>query len=698
MFDRRMKFLLLMLFSALSFFAIRIIYIQTTQCSHWRKIAEAKPRIPFRPIPANRGRILAQDRNSSTGKVALVENEPCFELAVFYPVMSPDKWWQRKQMRRIKRKMRQERGDTQKKISQAEILFSFQQQRAKFWEDLSRFTDIELSELLDRRDRIVEMIHRRVSHIRSKLSDVDYPLVEQRMYHTIVPGLSENESLSLRDKLSRSQWAIVRPSVKRVYRYPSLLSHIIGRTVLFPGSVPKSFDIIDEESLPGELQGLTGLEKRYDSLLRGHRGWVELSDEPRIRIKPEDGSDITLTIDVPLQEFVQKLLSKQVENLPYATGAAAVVMDLDGNNLLSVVSVPGYNLSDFSENYAALSEDGLNLPLFDRALMGKYPPGSIVKPAVGAWGITCGKISENTTFICRGYLSENTKRFRCWRPPPGHGELSLVDAIHQSCDVYFYHLGELISAQSLTHLYQSIGFGRSVHFDLPNTRGFVPTQKWFISRHGRGMSIGDARNLAIGQGDLLISPLQSVLMVSSLLTNKYQAPRLVVGSSVPKPVVVGFSQHAINLAKRGMEQTVNNPRGTAYKYVYTPKIHLAGKTGSAQSPPRRLWKVKYYDKKTQKHLTKVAQNLRFFLKRHHLERSEVEAHRFSYPVLSKEDQRDAYGRRRGLSHAWFVGYAPANNPKVVASVMVEYGISGGSAAGVVFKDIMLKCSELGYLD
>ena len=697
MFDRRMKILLLILFAIFSLLAARIVYIQSTQCSHWRKIAEAKPRIPFRPIPANRGRILVNRPGSKSETIALVENEPCFELAVYYPMMNPDKWWQEKQIRNIRRKMLRQKGSRKGKISQEQVLFAFQQQRTKFWKDLSRFTGISLAKLLDRRDKIVETIQRRVRHIRSKLRDVDYPLLEQRMYHPIVSELSEDESIALRDKLAGSQWAIVRPSVKRVYRYPDLLCHIIGRTVRFPGSVPKSFDIIEDDALPGELQGLTGLEKRYDSVLRGHRGWVEVSGEPQIKIQPEDGRDITLTIDISLQKFVQNRLSGQVKQLKYATGAAAVVMSLDGNKLLAISSVPGYNLNDFSKDYSSLREDYLHLPLFDRALMGRYSPGSIVKPLVGAWGITTAKISADTTFICRGYLSANTKRFRCWMPPPGHGALSLVGAIQKSCDVYFYHLGELISAPSLIKLYKRVGFGRSVPFDLPNTRGFVPNQKWFLSRHGRGMSIGDARNLAIGQGDLLISPLQSVLMVSSLLTDKYQPPRIVLGSQIPEPISMGFSQYAINLAKEGMDQTVNNPHGTAHKYVYTPRIHLAGKTGSAQAPARRLWNVKYYDKTTGKYLTKIVGNLRSFLKRKHLEKGEVKANRFSYPVLSREDQRDAYGRRRGLAHGWFVGYAPAENPKIVAAVMVEYGISGGYSAGVLFRDIMLKCQELGYL-
>ena len=146
------------------------------------------------------------------------------------------------------------------------------QARRKFWQDLSRICNMDPEELLNRRDRIVEVIQKRVRHIRSRLIDADFPIVEQRMYHPVISDLDEHQALELRSQLDDSPWVIIRPSIQRVYRHPDLLCHIIGRTYRIPGSVPKTFEVIDEDYLPGELQGLTGLERSFDPCLRGKRG------------------------------------------------------------------------------------------------------------------------------------------------------------------------------------------------------------------------------------------------------------------------------------------------------------------------------------------------------------------------------------------------------------------------------------------
>ncbi len=695
MFTHRLKILLAIFIALIALLICRLYWIGVVEHQHWSAIANAKPKIPFRPIPANRGRILARG-GGSRGTVELVANEPCFEVAVFYPMMSPDKWWQRRQMRLIRRQLRHKLGKNAK-ITQTQLAYILQQKRLQFWKKLSEICGVDLNELLDRRDKIVEIVQKRIRHIRKLTPQADYPILEQRMYHPVIWDIDEQRALELRSKLEDNPFVTVRPAIKRVYRYPLLLSHIIGRTVRIPGSVPKTFDIRDEEYLPGELQGLTGIEKACDSILRGRRGWVELGENPQIKIPAQDGRDVTLTIDIELQQFVQSVLAKQVKSLPYATGGAVVVIDIHNNSVLAIASYPYYNLATFRKDYAKLRTDFFHLPLFDRALKGRYPPGSIVKPLVAAWALTLGKITPQTTFLCRGYLSENLKRFRCWYPPPGHGYMSMVTGIYNSCDVYFYHLGELIGTDKLTELYRRVGFGKRVIFPISNSAGLVPSQQWFIRRWGRGMSIGDARNLAIGQGDLLITPLQAAIMLKSLLTNKYQPPKLFTDEKLPPAVSVGLSPNAIRLAKEGMDKTVNLVGATAYKYAHCDKGRLAGKTGSAQAPPRRIWQIIYTDENTGKKIREYAYSLKRFLKKHNLQKSEIKYTLLKFPTLKEDDRIDAYGRRRHLAHGWFVGYAPSNNPRIVSAVFIEYGISGGHSAGPVFKQIMLKCKELGYI-
>ncbi len=696
MFTRRLKIILLCVAVLDSVLVLRLYWIGIVEHEHWLGIAESKPKIPFRPIPAKRGRILAYG-GGSKGHVELVSNEPCFELTVFYPMMCPDKWWLKREMMLKRRELIKKLGKNAK-ITQEQIAYMIQQERQKFWQNLSRVCDVSLTELLDRRDRIVEIIQRRIAYIRRKMPEADYPIIEQRMYHPVVWDIDEQKAIELRNKLEDDNRVMIRPAIKRVYRYPELLCHIIGRTVRIPGSVPKTFEILDKEYLPGELQGLSGIEKSCDEILRGRRGWVELGENPRIKVPAEDGRDIILTVDVELQEFVERLLSRQVKSLPYATGGAAVVVDLQNNSILALASYPSYNLSRFQKDYPVLRNDYLRLPLFDRALQGRYPPGSIVKPLVAAWALTLGKITPHTSFLCKGYLSEKMKRFRCWYPPPGHGYMSMISGIYNSCDVYFYHLGELIGVDELSRLYRRVGFGKKVYFPVSNSAGLVPTQKWFVRRWGRGMSVGDARNLAIGQGDLLVTPVQAAIMLKALLTNEYRAPKLFVGERLPEAVEVGLSKKAIELAKEGMDKTVNLKGATAYRYVHCDEIRLAGKTGSAQAPSRRIYKISYVDKKSGKSMLEYSHSLKYFLKRHKLRKRDVSYRVLKFPVLKEEDRMDAYGRRRTLAHGWFVGYGSSYRPRIVASVFIEYGISGGYSAGPVFKQIMLKCKELGYLN
>jgi penicillin-binding protein 2 len=706
MFNHRMKLLLLgfTLFGTLLVF--RLVKVQVGQYEQYAQIASSAPAVPMKPIPSTRGRILARGPGGD-GTVELVANEPCFELAVYYPVMDPDKWWLSDQFKTVRKKIRKERNTPKLKIPEEELMPVLTRQIEQFWENLGILTETPLDQLQATRARTTKIIHSWIDNVHKDRDSIAYPILEQRMYYPVVSNLDENEAVELRAQLGNSTWAIVRPSTRRLYRRGDTLCHLLGRTSRIPGSMPKTTKIVEKEYLPGELEGISGLEAVCDETLKGRRGWVEVDSNPKIIAEPEDGQDIVLTIDVDLQEYVQHRLKQQIDDIAkerqwrYAIGGAAVVIDVRKWELLALASVPTFDPSKYLEEFRQLSDDHVNLPLFNRALYGRYAPGSIVKPIIGAWAISDGKVTPFQTFLCRGYLSENLKRFKCWLPS-GHSYVDLIHAIKGSCDIYFYHIGELLTAEGVADFYKKIGFGEPVPFGIDNAAGRVPTQEWFISHHGRGMSVGDARNLAIGQGDLEVTPLQAAIMMSAVATGRYQPPRFMVGEPLPKGHSIGISSYALNLARNGMDKTLNDPDGTGHKYGFSDELTIAaaGKTGSAQAPARSIeWQVSYQDPVTSQPVTQITDNLSKFIHNAPVPEKDLEWKTIrSIPEMKAEDKRDPNtGRSLGLAHAWFAGYAPANRPKVVVVTFIEYGMAGGSGAGPVFRDIMLKCQDLGYI-
>jgi penicillin-binding protein 2 len=695
-----MKLLLLffVLFGLLLVF--RLVKIQVGQYEQYAQIAKAAPATPMKPIPATRGRILSRGPGGD-GTVELVANEPCFELAVYYPVMDPDKWWISDQFKTLRKKIRKAQNDPKLKIPDDELNPVLTGQINQFWENLSVLTDTPLSELQATRERTTQIIRSWINNVHKDRETADYPILEQRMYYPVVSDFDEDEAITLREQLGNSSWAIVRPSTRRLYRRGDTLCHLLGRTTRTPGTQPKTFKIIDKDYLPGELEGISGMEAVCDETLKGHRGWVEVDEDRKIVTEPQDGKDVVLTIDVALQEYIQHRLAKQVKSLPYATGGAAVVIDVRNWELLAMASVPTFEPADYIAQFKKNSQDQIQLPLFNRVLRGQYAPGSIVKPIIGAWAISEGKVTPFQTYHCSGYLDENLKRFKCWLPS-GHGDVDLIHAIKGSCDIYFYHIGQLLTAEGVAEFYKKIGFGQSVPFGIDNEEGRVPTQEWFIAHHGRGMSIGDARNLAIGQGDLEITPLQAAVMMSAVATGRYQPPRFIVGEPLPPGHSIGISSYALGLARSGMDKVINDTDGTGHKYGFADEltVQAAGKTGSAQAPARSIeWEVSYQDPVTSQPVSQTVDDLNKFLRSAPVPRKDIEWKTTrSVPEMKEEDKRDPNtGRSLGLAHGWFAGYAPLQRPKIVVVVFIEYGMAGGSGAGPVFRDILLKCQDLGYI-
>jgi penicillin-binding protein 2 len=388
----------------------------------------------------------------------------------------------------------------------------------------------------------------------------------------------------------------------------------------------------------GSLVGKWGLEKQYEPFLRGDDGvqYVEVSAlgreigplPDRDPVEAKSGSDLLLTIDIALQRVAEEVLSDTI------TGAM-VAIDPASGEILAMVSRPAFDPNLFTtvvpeSTWRRLNEDP-GRPLLNRAVQGTYPPGSILKLVTAGAGLEYGIVSQHTRFApCRGAFKYGERWFGCWRPE-GHGSLDLVGAMAQSCDVYFYQLGLKLGLDRWSKFAGACGLGVPVGLDLSNeAEGLIPSREFYDHRYGKGKwSTGVLLNLSIGQGEILVTPLQMACFMAALGNGgTIYRPHLVkeirsVGGKVivQHPQVVGHLPVSANTLKtilRSVREVVRHPLGTG-KMAAVDGVAVAGKTGTAQNP-------------------------------------------------------------HGEDHAWFGGFAPADDPRIAVVVLVEYGGHGGTTA------------------
>ena len=402
--------------------------------------------------------------------------------------------------------------------------------------------------------------------------------------------------------------------------------------------------------LRGDLIGKMGIERQYESRLRGEAGkrFVEVNAMGRKAellgdkrpILPKRGTDLTLTIDVNLQRAAEDAFQ------PGARGAV-VAIDPRNGEVLALASKPNYNPNEFStgisqERWALLSEGG-NYPLFNRAIQAAYPPGSTLKPFVALGALDAGAIEPGTTFreTCDGAFQFGSRSFRCWNPD-GHGTLALRDAVARSCDVYFYQLGIRVGLERLSAFMKRIGVSDRSGIDLPQERkNLFPDAAWFDKRYGAGRwSRGLILNLAIGQGEVLATPVK-LAQLTAFLANGGTIVRPHVVKSLrgevrPEDAAVTrsdslrtadpVSARAIASARAALEAVVNDAGATGGS-AKVEGVRVAGKTGTAQNP-------------------------------------------------------------HGDDHALFICYAPAEAPRIVVAVLVENAGHGSTAAAPIAQKVL----------
>jgi len=440
--------------------------------------------------------------------------------------------------------------------------------------------------------------------------------------HTVKDDVLESSTVAyLKEHSLDFPGVEVETSSLRQYPYRSFATHLLG----YVGEISES-DL--DQTVFAELEGGShigkdGVERTYDSFLRGTDGWktveVDAAGRPKkfledVAAKP--GSNLVLTIDTELQEAAEEAIAEGLERARqdgFAEAAAGAVVALDPRNgqVLALASYPDYDPSLWvggmsAETYAELNATEAHDPLFDRVIAGLYPAASTFKVFVAAAALDAGIVTADTILHCDGSFEAKGQKWKCWKDE-GHGDLNLIAAIAQSCDVYFYNLGYMLWQQTSAVLQEGVrefGFGRTTGIDLPGeTNGTrVPDKLWKQETgkdaEAQAWKPGDEINLAIGQGDLLVTPMQMAVALSAL-ANKDGAvwvPHLGLRITDASGNVIhqfegekrgelGFSADILSKVRRGMRLVTSDPSGTAYATFASFPLAMAGKTGTAEKKP-----------------------------------------------------------------------------------------------------------------
>ncbi|HEY6865860.1 MAG TPA: penicillin-binding protein 2 [Candidatus Eisenbacteria bacterium] len=398
---------------------------------------------------------------------------------------------------------------------------------------------------------------------------------------------------------TRSELPGIETQVEPLRHYPhgALAAHLLG----YAGEINQ--DELDARADHGyhlgDLVGRTGVEKSFEDILRGRDGAefvvvnamgrrvAKLSEGPRQQ--PVPGHDIVLTLDLKVQKAMEEAMAG-VER------GAAVALDPRDGSILGLVSRPAFDPNEFSHGLSQarwdkLSSGGAN-PLLDRAIQGVYPPGSTFKTVTMTAALRSGVVSPGTRLEpCYGGYQFGARWFACWKKA-GHGSLDLIGALENSCDTYFYQLGPKVGLTPLEEAARGYGLGNRTGVDLPQeARGLIPSIAWYDKRWGTGRwPKGLLLNLAIGQGELLVTPLQLALLMAEVAEDGrpirphlVEAVRGVTEFHPDKPPQPGVdaSPSVWRALQKGLEAVVATGTGTAAR---VPGVRVAGKTGTAQNP------------------------------------------------------------------------------------------------------------------
>jgi penicillin-binding protein 2 len=466
--------------------------------------------------------------------------------------------------------------------------------------------------------------------------------------------LKEKLSFEEVSRIKGAQWdlpgVVIEVETLREYPYGPWAAHLLG----YVGEVSQR----DMETRayagmePGTIIGQYGVEKSYDAVLRGRPGRKEIEvdasgrERRTLRVESsEPGKSLVLSLDLRAQQAAEEALGDR--------SGGIVALDPRSGEVLAMASHPAFDPNILS---GRLSREVWQTivgnpehPLTNRVIQGQYPPGSVFKVVMAAGALESGWVEPTRTILCNGGFPLGRRVYKDWKKE-GHGTVSLHKAVVESCDVYFYQLGRRMGVDRIAVYAAMFGLGQSTGIDLPSEkRGLVPTSAWKMTTHGQPWYAGETISVAIGQGYLLVTPLQqAMVMAAASHDGSRYAPRaakeIIDGGNrkeVPRRELPAVSMGAGPMAevRRALQGVVEEPGGTGAAARSTV-THIAGKTGTAQVVGQRFF---------------------------HAEGGTPYRYR---------------------DHAWFAAYAPAEDPRIVVVVLVEHGGHGGSAAAPAAKKVI----------
>jgi len=452
----------------------------------------------------------------------------------------------------------------------------------------------------------------------------------------------------------------ILPVVGEVREYPlgSLTAHVTGYVGRANEEIAGNDPLLRH---PGFKIGRDGLELSLDERLRGEAGALKVEVDARGRVvrelpdpatRAKPGEDIRLTLDSRLQAYAAERLGEEA--------AAAVVMDVRTGDILAMTSVPSYDPNQFARGISQRAYDALRNderePLFKKAISGLYPPASTFKMLVALAAERHGVMQNGERIFCSGHVELGGRRFHCWRRR-GHGAMNERSAIQESCDIYFYEAARRLGIDRIAETARAFGLGDRPDIDLPGLRsGVVPDNAWKIANIGEPWQGGETLITGIGQGFLLISPLQLAIMASRLATGRAVKPRLIADGTTPVFESLGYSTDSLTRVQDAMRAVCEEPKGTAYWALNTrgldfKDISMAGKTGTAQ-----VRRITMAERET---------------------------------GVREQDEVPWHLRNHGM----FICFAPFDQPRYAVSVVIEHGGSGTTVAPFA-RDILRACFHL----
>ena len=579
----------------------RLYDLQVVNNAHYQTLSD-KNRMQLQSIAPNRG--LIYDRNG----VLLADNRPVFSVNII-PERTPD-------------------------------------------------IDIALSSLA----QIIELDAGQIERFKKRLQR------SRRPYQPVAvkSKLSEDEIARIEVRRHELEGVEIGADLARFYPLAEATAHSLG----YVGRInDDELSKVDQKNYSAtNYIGKLGVERFYESELHGTVGFqtVETNAGNRVlrtleRVDPIPGKDLVLHMDARLQLKAMELLGER--------RGAVVAIEPETGGVLALVSTPSFDPNQFVtgidfDSYAAL-RDSLDLPLFNRALKGQYPPGSTIKPMIGLGGLDSGSTTREFWIMDYGrYQLKNDERiYRDWKRE-GHGKVDLLAAISESCDTYFYDLAFKMGVDNMSRYLDYFGFGQNLALDISEARsGILPTRDWKKAVRGRSWYPGDSLNMGIGQGFMLATPLQLATATAVLAMEGEWKPPVMLKATGDGSIVL--SQRSLKLPKfsiknetdwdfikQSMEEVMHGRKGTARGSGRNAAYRMAGKTGTAQ-------------------VVGIAQG----------EKYDAEA--------LAERHRD---------HALFVGYAPAEDPLIAVAVIVENGGGGSTSAAPVARAMFDEWLEIKAQD